>query len=146
MSPSWNRENQSLVFGSSCLVPFPPSELPLISCVLFSLPISRSLSSLSLSSSIFPLLPSSPLGYVPHSIFSHGSSSGSYTCLDIPLPYVLSSSTWLKWRLSVLLEAVEEARSFRSVSSHIYSSLPSRLSFCIVLSLFFPRLFLDLLL
>lgn len=44
-----------------------------------------------------------------------------------PLSRVLSSSTWFKWRLSALLEAAEEARSFRSVSSHTYSSLLSRL-------------------
>jgi len=77
--------------------------------------------------------------YISHSIFSHGSFSSSYTCLDIPLS-VLSSSTWFKWCLSALLEAAEEARSFRSVSSHTYSSLPSRLFPYFVLSLLPPSL------
>lgn len=95
------------------------------------------------------LLPSSPRffrRYVSHSIFSHGSSSGSYTCLDIPLSCVLSSSTWFKWRLSALLEAAEEARSFRSVSSHTYSSPLSPALLLYVFSLPPPHLFLDLLL
>lgn len=113
-SPSWNRKQErerekerteSLVFGSGCLVPLPLGELPLISYVL--------LSSTPFDSS----LPSAPFfrRYVSHSIFSLPGLflSGSYTCLDISL----SSSTWFKWRLSALLEAVEEARPFRSVSS-----------------------------
>lgn len=122
-------EQREPVFGLWLELPgtLSPSELPLISCVLFSPHLSFSFS---LYRSLFYLLPSSPRffrRYISHSIFSHGSSSDPYTCLDIPLSCVLSSSTWFKWRLSALLEAAEEARSFRSVSSHTYSSLLSRL-------------------
>lgn len=101
-----------MVFGSSCpfsLSLIPPSELPLISCVPFLPPFF----SLSFSRQFFRR-------YISHSIFSHESSS--YTCLNILLSRVLSPSTWFKWRLSALLEAAEEARPFRSVSSCIYSS------------------------
>lgn len=113
-------EQREPVFGLWLELPVPPSELPLISCVLFSLFLFL-FSTPSIFSSVLSSLRLSL--YFLSRIFLRFLYLSRY---PPPLPFLLrSSSTWLKWRLSALLEAAEEARSFRSVSSHTYSSLHS---------------------
>lgn len=131
-------EQRKPVFGLWLELPgtLSPSELPLISCVLFSLVF------LSLSFS-FLLLLSFPRffhRYVSHSIFSHGSSSSLYLSRYPPL------------LRSLILDVVQVASKRTTGSSrrgsflslrlfaHLFLSTLSRLFPCIVLSLLPPSL------
>lgn len=143
VSPSRNRENQSLVFGSGCqrrssIFPSPPSnELPLISCALPSPRVSFS----------YPFLspPRFFRRYVSHSIFSRTNLPPIPDSTTLPpSPTFSYPPEWFKWCLSALLEAVEEARLFRFVSSR--TPILSGVFFPISFSLFSSHLFLDLLL